>query len=303
MLDVFLLGTGGTVPLPNRWLTSCLLKYEGHEILIDCGEGTQIALKEAGVSYKNIDMILFTHYHADHTAGLPGLLLSMFKADRTEPVIMAGPKGILELIEGTKKIARFLPFDLTIYEYEEDEMELNLGLVHITAFKVFHSVPCYSYEIQVERKPCFDVEKAKANNIPLKYWNRLQKGETVQTEENQTFTPDMVFGEERKGIKMVYATDTRPVKQIEEHAKDADLLIAEGMYGDPEKEEKAKLNRHMTMKEAANIAKNVNAKELWLTHYSPSMHNPFEYEEMVKEIFANTTISEKCIHKNLIFDD
>lgn len=302
MLDVYLLGTSGTVPLPNRWLTSCLLKYEGHQILIDCGEGTQIALKEAGVSYKHIDMILFTHYHADHTAGLPGLLLSMFKADRTEPVIIAGPKGIMDLIEGTKRIARFIPFDLQVYEYDKEEMELDLGLVHITAFQVYHSVTCYSYELNVKRKPRFEVEKAKEHQIPLIYWNRLQKGETLKDEEGHVYMPDMVFGEERKGIKVVYSTDTRPVPQIQEHAKDADLLIAEGMYGDPEKVEKAKLNRHMTMYEAAAIAKAANVKELWLTHYSPSMHNPLEYEDAVKDIFENTVISENLINKDITFE-
>ena len=93
MLDVCLLGTAGMMPLPHRWLTASLMRYNGSSLLIDCGEGTQIAIKEKGWTFKPIDVICFTHYHADHISGLPGLLLSMGNAERTEPLTMIGPKG------------------------------------------------------------------------------------------------------------------------------------------------------------------------------------------------------------------
>ena len=90
MLDVCLLGTAGMMPLPHRWLTASLMRYNGSSLLIDCGEGTQIAIKEKGWTFKPIDVICFTHYHADHISGLPGLLLSMGNAERTEPLTMIG---------------------------------------------------------------------------------------------------------------------------------------------------------------------------------------------------------------------
>ena len=112
MLDVCLLGTGGMMPLPKRWLTSLMLRYNGKGILIDCGEGTQLAMKEQGWSFHNIDVICFTHYHADHISGLPGLLLSMGNADRKEPVIMIGPKGLKRVVSSLRVIAPELPFEI-----------------------------------------------------------------------------------------------------------------------------------------------------------------------------------------------
>ena len=94
MLDVCLLGSGGMMPLPYRRLTALMARYNGNSILIDCGEGTQVAIKEKGWSFKPIDVICFTHYHADHISGLPGLLLTLGNAERTEPLVMIGPKGL-----------------------------------------------------------------------------------------------------------------------------------------------------------------------------------------------------------------
>ena len=302
MLDICLLGTGGTVPLPERWLTSCLIRCKGRQLLIDCGEGTQITLHKQGFSVKHIDTILLTHYHADHTAGLPGLLLSMAKADRTEPVLIAGPKGLHEVMQGVFLVARFVPFEIRLMEYTEREEQFDLEDIHVTAFAVRHSVPCYSYCFDLARAPRFDTEKAKANNVPLKCWGRLQKGETVEWE-GVTYTPDMVLGEARKGLRVVYSTDTRPVDAIRHHVIHADLFIGEGMYGDSEKMEKAKLNQHSMMQETAEIARDYDVKELWLTHYSPSMPFPDAYCEEVQAIFTHTVIAHDGQRKLLRFVD
>lgn len=302
MIDVCLLGTGGTVPLPNRWLTSLLVKWSGHELLVDCGEGTQIALNAQSLSCRHIDTILLTHYHTDHTAGLPGLLLSMAKAERTEPVTIYGPKGIEEILKGVYLLARYIPFEIRYVEIRDSEYTFEVDGLQITSFHVRHSVPCLGYSFYLKRNPKFDREKAEALNIPIRSWGLLQKGETVEVE-GKTYTPDMVLGEERKGIHFVYTTDTRPTPSIKEHSKDADLMIAEGMYGDVEKSEKATLNKHMTMQECADIASQANVKELWFTHYSPSMHDPYIYEEDMKKIFSNCVISKDGEKKTLSFEE
>lgn len=302
MLNICLLGTGGTVPLPERWLTSCLLRFNGHAFLIDCGEGTQIALHKQRVSVKHIDAIFLTHYHADHTAGLPGILLTMAKAGRTEPILIAGPKDLHDVMWGVMSIARYVPFEIRLCEYHEREVEMDFGDVIMTAFAVRHSVPCYSYVLDLKRNARFDRQKAEKNQVPLKAWSRLQKGETVEMD-GITYTPDQVMGEERKGLKVVYSTDTRPVEQITRHAAGADLYIGEGMYGDPEKADKAKLNLHSTMYETAAIAAKADVRELWLTHYSPSMETPSEYTEQVQAFFRNTVIAKDGQQKELVFED
>lgn len=127
MLDVCLLGTGGMMPLPHRWLTSLMTRCDGSNILIDCGEGTQVALKEKGWSPKPIDLMLFTHFHADHISGLPGLLLTMGNAERTEPVLMVGPKGLERVVNALKVIAPELPFEIQFKELKENEERFTFG--------------------------------------------------------------------------------------------------------------------------------------------------------------------------------
>lgn len=291
MIDICLLGTGGTVPLPNRWLTSLLVRWQGHALLIDCGEGTQIALNEQKLPCKHIDTILLTHYHADHTAGLPGFLLSMVKADRQEPVTIIGPKGILDLLQGVFLIAHHIPFEIRYIELEENTCTFDIDGLQITSFIQKHSVPCVGYSFYMKRNRQFDKEKAIQNNVPLKLWGRLQKGESI-TQDEITYTPDMVLGNERQGIHFVYSTDTRPTDTIKNFIQDADLYIGEGMYGDIEKQENAKKNRHSMMQETAFLAKEANVKQLWFTHFSPSMHDPYIYEEEMKQIFENCVISK-----------
>ncbi len=284
MIDVCLLGTGGMMPLPHRWLTSLMLRYNGRSILIDCGEGTQIAMKEKGWSPKPIDIICFTHYHADHISGLPGMLLTMGNAERTEPLLLLGPKGLSRVVSALRVIAPELPFPVQCREIEEDSQSFFFDGFRIEAFKVHHNVVCYGYSFMVDRAGRFDPDRARGQGIPLQYWGRLQKGEVIEAE-GRTFTPDMVLGEARKGLKVTYCTDTRPAESIVEHAGECDLLILEGMYGEPEKLAKAKEYKHMTMYEAAKIADRVQAPRLWLTHYSPSLLHPEMYMDEVRKIF------------------
>lgn len=286
MLDVCLLGTGGMMPLPYRWLTSLMARYNGTSILIDCGEGTQIAMKEKGWSPKPIDIICFTHFHADHISGLPGMLLTMGNAERTEPLLLIGPKGLTKVVAALRIIAPELPFQVQCLELAEAEQTLQFDGFRIEAFKVNHNVVCYGYSIIIDRIGKFDVEKAQARGIDRRYWNRLQKGETIEMEQG-TWTPDMVLGAPRKGIKLTYCTDTRPTDSIVRNAKDADLFICEGMYGEPEKKQKAKEYKHMTFYEAAELAKKAHVAELWLTHYSPSLTWPEDYMNEVRKIFPN----------------
>lgn len=270
--------------MPYRWLTSLMMRYNGKSILIDCGEGTQIALKEKGWSPKPIDIICFTHYHADHISGLPGMLLTMGNAERTEPLLLIGPRGLNKVVSSLRVIAPDLPFQIQCLEITEPTQSFAFDGFRIEAFKVNHNVLCYGYRFSVDRCGKFNREKAVADGIPMQLWGRLQKGETIEWE-NRVFTPDMVLGEARKGLKVTYCTDTRPTDLITEYAKGSDLLILEGMYGEPDKLAKAKEYKHMTMYEAARIAKQADVPQLWLTHYSPSLTRPEEYLGEVRKIF------------------
>ena len=302
MLDVCLLGTGGMMPLPYRWLTSLMMRYNGKSILIDCGEGTQIAMKEKGWSPKPIDIMCITHYHADHISGLPGMLLTMGNAERTEPLLMIGPKGLQRTVNSLRTIAPELPFEIQFLEITEPNQTFEFDGFRIEAFRVNHNVLCYGYNMVIDRIGKFQLEKALALDIPRECWSHLQKGETLERE-GRTFTPDMVLGEPRKGLKVTYCTDSRPTDNIVEHAKNADLFICEGMYGEPDKLVKAKEYKHMTMYEAAKMARSAEVKEMWLTHYSPSFVRPEEYMHEVKKIFPASVAAKDGRSVDLMFED
>ncbi len=302
MLDVCLLGTGGMMPLPYRWLTALMLRYNGKSILIDCGEGTQIALREKGWSPKPVDIICFTHYHADHISGLPGMLLTMGNAERTEPLLLIGPRGLSRTVSALRTIAPELPFEINCMEITEGEQEFFFDGFRLKAFKVNHSVVCYGYSMMIDRAGRFDRERATEQQIPMKLWSRLQKGETIE-EAGRIYTPDMVLGAARKGLKVTYCTDSRPTDSIAANAAGSDLLILEGMYGEPDKLAKAKENRHMTMYEAARIAKAAQVPELWLTHYSPSLTYPEEYLGEVRRIFPATVAARDGRSRELNFPE
>ena len=286
MIDVCLLGSGGMMPLPYRWLTSLMVRYNGSSLLIDCGEGTQIAIKEKGWSFKPIDVICFTHYHGDHISGLPGLLLTMGNADRKEPLTLIGPKGLERVVNALRVIAPELPFPIIYKEINGPEEVFELNGYRLKAFKVNHNVICYGYTLELDRAGKFKLEKAMAMDIPKMYWSRLQKGETIVDElQGKTYLPEMVMGAPRKGIKLTYCTDTRPTQSIVDNAMHSDLFICEGMYGEKDKDAKAREYKHMTFYEAAKLAKNAQVKEMWLTHYSPSLTRPEEYMDDVRKIF------------------
>ena len=286
MLDLCLLGTGGMMPLPYRWLTSLMLRYNGSSLLIDCGEGTQIAIREKGWSFRPLDIICITHFHGDHISGLPGILLAMGNSDRTEPLTMIGPKGLERVVKALRVIAPELPFEIRFIELTEPQQQIRLNGYVIDTFKVNHRVTCYGYSVSIERAGLFDVERAKENGVPLKCWSRLQKGETV-TEGEKVYTPDMVLGAARKGLKVTYTTDTRPTESIVRNARGADLFICEGMYSEKGDVNNAVKYRHMTFEEAGRLAKEAGVRELWLTHYSPALNKPEMYIEDVRRIFPN----------------
>ena len=302
MLDVCLLGTGGMMPLPYRWLTSLMTRYNGSSLMVDCGEGTQIAVKEKGWSFKPVDIMCFTHYHADHISGLPGILLTMGNAERTEPLTMIGPKGLERVVNALRVIAPELPFEIKFIELTEPEETIELKGYTIHAFRVNHNVTCYGYTLEIPRAGRFSVEHALERQIPQKYWSRLQKGEMIE-EEDKTYLPEMVLGPPRKGIKLTYCTDTRPTESIVKYALGADLFICEGMYGEPDKKEKAKEHKHMTFYEAADIAKRAQPKKLWLTHYSPSLVRPEEFMGAVRKIFPEALAAKDGWTTDLLFEE
>lgn len=301
MLDVTLLGCGGMMPLKNRWLTSCLLHCEGRSVLVDCGEGTQIAMKMIGARFKPIDLICFTHYHADHISGLPGLLLSMGNEGREEPVTFAGPKGLEQIVRSLCVIAPNLPFEMQFMELNEIH-SFSSGALTVTPFHAQHSIECFGYRFDLPRKGKFNPEKAKQNEVPMVLWGPLRKNGEMDYE-GKHYTYDMVSDGERKGIRLVYCTDSRPTETIVKNAVNADLFICEGLYDDPAKLTKVRKAGHMLYREAAEMARKADVRQLWLTHFSPALKEPEAGIDAARSVFSATECGYDGKSICLRFDD
>ncbi|MCL2087837.1 MAG: ribonuclease Z [Oscillospiraceae bacterium] len=318
MLDVSLIGTGGMMPLHNRHLTAMLVRYKGSMLLVDCGEGTQVTMRQLGWGFANLDYVLITHFHADHVSGIPGLLLSLSNYGRTAPLTIVGLKGIKRIINSLRVIAPGLLFPIEFVELEFGtstgavdipptkknscdnrlSQEICLGDFNIRALLLEHSTACAGYSLSFKRGGKFDVERAREQNIPLKLWSVLQSGKAVDG-----FTPDMVLGAPRKGLKISYITDSRPIAAIPEFIKNSDLLICEGLYGDDDMKEKANGFSHMIFSDAARLAKAGNVKEMWLTHYSPAFKEPQSHIKSATTIFKNAKAAYDRMTTTLLFEE
>ena len=306
MVDLTLLGCGGNMPMPNRNLSSLFVSYKGKSILFDCGEGTQIAMRKYGTGFKDLDLILITHLHGDHVFGLPGLLSSMGNCGKTEPLYIYGPKGIRNFVKMSLDMVGKLPFEVVTSESDYQTFRLwkhpIFREIEISVHRVDHSVQCYAYQLNFTRLSEFSVEKAKANNVPMKIWNVLQKeGSTIF--DGKYYTYEMVMGKERKGIKLTYLTDARYSESLANVAMNSDLLICESMYGAPEDAEKAEKNKHMLFAESATIASEGRVKRLVLTHFSPSMEKPEEYIENARNVFENVELGYDGMKMKLSYED
>ncbi len=303
MVRVGLLAEGGMMPLPDRFLSAALINFYGSSVLIDCGEGTQIQLKKMKWGIKNIDVICLTHYHADHVAGLPGLLSTISNSGRTEDLVIIGPEGIEKIVGGLNVIVPELAYNLKLVECGKTGLDnFKYKGYSINSILLDHGIECYGYSVEIKRKRKFSRKKAEKNNVPKKFWSKLQKGETVD-DENQLYTPEDVLGQNRKGIKISYCTDTRVTDEMVEFVKESDIFIGEGMYGDDAFLEKAIDNKHMLFSECAELANKARVKELWLTHFSPSMVAPEEFIDNALDKFENTRIGHELMQKEINFSD
>ncbi|MGM9935194.1 ribonuclease Z [uncultured Clostridium sp.] len=302
MVDVVLLGCGGGMPMPERFLSASLLIYKGRKILIDCGEGTQVSMRMCNTGFKTIDVICISHIHGDHIIGLPGLLGTMGNSGRKEPVTIIGPEGITKAVNGLRTIVEWLPYEINIIENPKEAMKFINEELIISCLEVEHSSPCMGYSFYFKRSPRFDVDNAIKNNVPKKFWNVLQRGKDSVEDEGVIYKREMVMGEERKGIKISFITDSRPVSNMPHFIYESDLFICEGTYGSDEDIEKAIKNKHMTFREAAALARDGGVKNLLLTHFGTAMGSPLLYENNAKEVFENTIIGYDRFKTNLQFD-
>jgi len=268
MIQVTFLGTSAAVPTVERNVAGLMLQRAGESLLFDCGEGTQRQMMRYGTGFL-VNEIFLTHYHADHTLGIPGLLRGMTMQARTEPLRIYGPRSAEAQIGPLVALGMDrLKFPVEIIELKAGDV-LARGDYDLVVGAAAHRGECLAYAlVEHERLGRFDPEHARALGIPEgPLWGKLHKGEAVPDATGRMVTSSELVGPPRSGRKVVYSGDTVPCDSIRTLARGADLLIHEATFGDDERE-RALETRHSTAREAAMVARDAGVKQLCLTHIS-----------------------------------
>lgn len=303
MIDVCLLGTAGTVPLPDRALAAALVRVGGSLYLIDCGEGTQVAMRRVGWGFGRLEAILLTHVHADHIAGLPGLLLTLGMSGRTRPLEIAAPTGSRQILQALLSIVPGLAYDVSLRELSGASEPVPLGEnLTMSVLALAHRVPCLAYRLDLSRARRFDRARAEELAIPRARWREIGAGISVVVG-GRTITAEQVLGPPRRGLSVVYATDTRFIPTLAPFSADADLLVCEATFMAPEDVERARTHQHLHLDEAIALARESRARRVWLTHFSQSVVDPAAYAAEARSSCPAIEIGHDGLVAHLTFDE
>lgn len=286
------------MPLPGRPLSACLIRVKGETILWDCGEGTQVNWRTSGWPFRSTGTILLSHLHADHIAGLPGILFQIAHSGRREPVTIYGPPRTHEVVQHLFSIVGRVPYELGVAELEGGETFDLPGDVSASCILGQHHVPCLAYRLEVSRGRRFDADRARQLNIPIEHWSRLQAGESVDGA-----IPADVLGPARRGLGLSLVTDTAIFDELTPFVAGSDLLVCEAMYADDDLVERARQRGHMTARQAARLAADAEVRALWLTHFSPAVVDPAAIAEVARQEYPSAVAGTPGLTTTLRFDD
>ncbi len=289
-MEATILGTSSMVPTKDRNHAAVFVSYKEEGILLDCGEGTQRQLKTAGIPLSKVKIILITHWHGDHVLGLPGMVQSMGSSKYTGKLKIFGPKGTKKRWELLKKAYVFEDrFEIEINDVKK-KVFFETKEFQLEALELDHTTPCLGYAIVEKDRRRIKMDEAKKLGIPEgPLIGKLSEGEKIKIN-GKTIKPDEVSFIE-KGKKLAYVTDTGLCKNAVTISKNADLLICESTYDD-DLLEKAEKYKHLTARQAAQIANQADVKKLCLTHFSQRYKQIDEISEHAKMVFHNTICAD-----------
>jgi ribonuclease Z len=307
-LEAFILGCGGMMPLPQRALTSVLLRREGELFLFDGGEGTQVSIRRLNLRWKKITAIFVSHTHADHVTGLPGILMLSSQVDRDEPLYIFGPPRIAEYIEQSRRVLdMYINYEIIVKEINEPQVVWQGEGFSIRAFQLRHTKNCYGYAMEEDPRPgAFHPERALELGVPRgPLWSTLQGGTDVTLPDGRVIHPGDVMGEKRSGRKFSYITDSLYFPEISKEVAGSDLLVCEGMF-ESGLLSSAVEKKHMTAVQAAQIARDAGGvKKLALIHYSPryTERDLKRLLEEAAEVFPDTILSRDRMNLPIEYED
>ncbi len=290
MINITFLGTAAHIPTIKKNHTSILLNYDKENILIDCGEGTQRQFRYAKLNPCKTTRILISHWHADHVLGIPGLLSTLALSGYNKTLYIYGPKGTKEKIKSIFSTFNFRrEYEIKIKEVHGKFLETKD--FYLEAQSMQHKIPCNAYSFVKKSQLRIDKKKLKKSKIPAgPILQKLKQGENITYNGKKYLAKNLTYSEEDKKITIIM--DTLFNEKIIPFAKNSDILISEATFSDKIKNQ-AKEHKHLTIKQAAEIAKKSKSKKLILTHISQRYENKSkEILQEAKKVFKNTEIAK-----------
>src|SRR5436190_10019582 len=292
MLAVTILGNNSAVPAFDRHPTSQVVTIDGINLLVDCGEGTQIQMINYKIRRSKISHILISHLHGDHYFGLVGLINSFSLLSHTQELHVFGPSPLQEIIELQLKVAdTTLTYPLHFHTITGEATLVDNEKITIKCFPTNHRIECYGFVFTEKKQPRkLDADKAKEYEIPFSFYERLKNGEDYTKKDGMIIKNESVTTEGPKGKKYAFCADTKYDETIIPHIKDADMIYHETTYLDNLRE-RAEARFHSTSKQAALIAKKANVKKLLIGHFSSKYSTLEEFEQEAREVFLDTELA------------
>jgi ribonuclease Z len=272
LFEILFLGTSASAPSVHRGLSSLLVQHEEFRFLVDCGEGTQRQILQAGVGFKRLNQVLLTHGHLDHILGLGGLVSTFLRWEVMEQVEIYGTRHTLDRVhdlifgvvlrgyQGTPPVVLHEISPGTFWESER---------LTITAFPVDHrGSHSLGYRFEERSRRPFLPEAAQALNIPPGPWRRdLVNGMRATLPDGRVIEPDQVLGETLPGTSLAVVGDTGSPDKVFPYVQGVDALVIEATYAQNEAELAAQFD-HLTATQAAQLALQAGVGQLFLTHLS-----------------------------------
>ena len=294
MFEIIFLGTSASAPSIRRGLSAQLIKHDEYRFLVDCGEGTQRQILQAGVGFKRLNRILLTHGHLDHILGLGGLISTLVRWEALEELEIYGGKHTLDRVQDL--IYR------VVLRGQKPNTKLHLrevkpGIIFeakdfsVTAFPVSHRGPgCFGYKFEEKSHRPFLAQKADLLGVPFGPERRdLVQGKSIILANGSQIEPDEVLGSAIKGVSFAITGDTGKTENLLEVVQDIDTLIIESTYIDKDADMARKFG-HLTAKKAAELAKQAGVKRLLLTHLSRRYRERDVLRE-ARSIFPNSYVA------------
>lgn len=293
-IKITFLGTSDSVPSATRNHPAILLTYQGENILIDCGEGTQRQFRKAKLNPCKVNRILITHWHTDHVLGIPGLIKTLALSGYKKTLYIYGPRGTKSFMRIFLKLFAFRQeYPIKVQEVEGKFFETKD--FYLEAEKMTHRIPCNAYSFVKKPQTRIDKKKLEKLKIPSgKHLQRLKQGKSITYKGKKYLAKNLTYEQGEKKISIVL--DTSFNKKITPFVKNSDVLICESTFM-PSLKDMAKERYHLTVKQVAEIAKKSKSKKLFLMHISQ------RYSRELKKVLteAKKTFKNSHLPKDLDF--